>query len=87
MEEQNFSIPAGTNEAFAVCKFTSGQSIALHAIKPPSGSVRSDDGFYYTPTANGSGVLLLDANGIAKLLHPYYAGSETTYNEIHVYVR
>lgn len=74
-------------EAFVDCGFSAGQHICFYVIKPTSGEIRSDNGFYYTSSANGSGAVAITAGKNLTILHPYYAGAQTTYSSIKVYAR
>jgi len=86
-ENVAFSIPAEYTELTVECGFTAGQYITFMTGIPASTSIRQDMGFYYTPTANGSGAIHISAARNLTIYHPYYAGVTTTYTTIHVYAR
>ena len=86
-ENTSKTIDSRYNEVFANCTLSSGNHICFHVIKPTSGEIREDKGYYFTNTANGSGVITYNASNVINILHPYQNGTQTTYSGIQVYAR
>ena len=86
-ENTSKTIDSRYNEVLANCTLSSGNHICFHVIKPTSGEIREDKGYYFTNTANGSGVITYNASNVINILHPYQNGTQTTYSGIQVYAR
>ena len=86
-EAVEFQLPTDAVEVIVLCLFSSGQQLVFYLPLVGIGGIREDKGFYYTPSTNGSGAVTVSWNKRLNVFHPYFAGAQTTYSGITVFIR
>lgn len=84
-----FQLPSDSyTEAVIYGQLPNGQWLSWHLVKPKSGTLRQDAGFYYTPSVNCGGGAVIAASGQLKVYKPYFAGQEIdSFDSLRLFVR
>lgn len=86
-ENVSFQLSSWVTEVLVRAKFSSGQWLGLYTTHTTSSINRVDSGFYYTSVVNGAGAMSFSVDRKVLVYHPYFAGSQTTFEEIQLFVR